>query len=280
MKIVSEIQRKNPAEREASSICITSHLSEEQRREIEALGRACRAWEPVTQEPFLDSEENVDSSIPCFYIYYENTFPISFVSLFIPDGTYAEVTGFTLPGYRKKGHFNELLACAKEELKDRNLEYYIVSDGKGPDACAMLEHKGLEAAYSEMMMAMPMDELAEVSVKRAGAEDYVGDASEDMLAEFEVFEQDDEYVMERAGQRIGGCRLAFFSGTAYLYGFEIEENLRQQGYGRLFLKLLAKCQPEEIHTMLLQVGSRNEAACALYRSCGFAVTEKLTYYKI
>ena len=54
--------------------------------------------------------------------------------------------------------------------------------------------------------------------------------------------------------------------------------MRRQGLGRLFLKLLASSQKEGIHTMLLQVGSRNAAACGLYRACGFQVTEQLDYY--
>ena len=79
-------------------------------------------------------------------------------------------------------------------------------------------------------------------------------------------------------------------------GFEVEETLRRQGYGRYFLKKLAAQllawqadpasevqlppQAGEVHTMLLQVGTRNEAACRLYGSCGFAVTEKLDYYRV
>lgn len=271
MKIVSEIQRGGA--KEGPSICITSRLSEDQKKEIQALGRACRTWEPVTQEPFTDSEENADPTLPCFYIYYENTFPISFLSLFIPDGRTAEVTGFTLPGYRNQGHFNELLSCAREELKEQNLTYYLVSDGKSEDARAMLSHKQLTVDHSEMMMAMPMAELAQLRPACGGKE-------RDLPQDLSVAQEGEEYILRKQDQLIGRCRLAFFPGTAYLYGFQIEEGCRHQGYGRLFLKLLAQTQPEEIHTMLLQVGSRNEAACGLYRSCGFVVTEQLDYYRI
>lgn len=274
MKIISEIQRKTADQKEEPSICITACLTETQKKEIQALGRACQAWEPVTQEPFLDNEENADPAMPCFYIYYENTFPISFLSLFVPDGSYAEVTGFTLPGYRGKGRFHELLACAQEELKDRGLDWYLVSDGKSADAQVVLAHKQLEAEYSEMMMAAPMAQLAQLSVKKEK------DAEGPGLEDFQIEKEGEEYLLKRKGQQIGHCRLAFFPGTAYLYGFTIEEGLRRQGYGRLFLKLLAQSQPEEIHTMLLQVGSRNEAACSLYNGCGFSVTEQLNYYRI
>lgn len=253
------------------SICVTSRLGEEQKQEIKALGRACRAWEPVTQEPFTDSEENADPSWPCFYIYYENTYPVSFLSLFIPDKRVAEATGFTLPGYRKKGRFRELLSCAKEELADKGLEFYVVSDGKSKDAQEMLAHMEMTAAYSEMMMAAPLSTLKTLRF-------VPGEGIRAAEEEFRAEEKGEEWFLMCRGQAQGSCRLAYFSGTAYLYGFTIEENMRRQGLGRLFLKLLASSQKEGIHTMLLQVGSRNEAACGLYRACGFQVTEQLDYY--
>lgn len=255
------------------SICVTPRLSDEQKREIEALGRACRAWEPVTQEPFTDSGENADPSWPCFYIYYENTYPISFLSLFIPDGSYAEVCGFTLPGYRKKGHFKELLECAQKELADKSLDFYLVSDGKSKDAQDMLVHMGKTAAYSEMMMAASLADLRTLVFApgegiEAAEEAYAADT------------QGEEWFLRCGGRTMGRCRLAYFPGTVYLYGFTIEEGLRRKGLGRLFLKLLAAAQKDDCHTMLLQVGSRNAAACGLYRSCGFEVTEKLDYIKV
>lgn len=255
-----------------ASICITSRLSEEQKKEILALGRACRAWEPIGQEPFVDQEENADPSFPCFYIYYENTFPISFLSIFMPDGSYGEVTGFTLPGYRQKGHFKELLECARKELQERgmNVPLYLVCDGQGPDAEAVLSHWQLQPEYSEMMMAAPLHILSDLISACSQAESL------------RVEKQGEEYVLLGEKEWFGRCRLAFFSGTgtAYLYGFEIRQEVRRQGYGRLFLKKLSEMllSEGEVHTMLLQVGSRNEAACGLYRSCGFEVTEQLSYY--
>lgn len=298
MQIISEIQRGG--KKEGPSICITASLTDVQKREIQMLGQACQSWEPVTQSPMLDSSENADPALPCFYIYYENTFPISFLSLFIPDGTYAEVTGFTLPGYRKKGHFAELLACAKEELKDQDLTFYVVSDGKSPDAQAMLAHKEMAVEYSEMMMAASLEQLAQMDVKVPSVE-FVGyelddQADEDWQEELFALEQEeDEYVLYQGDEAVAWCKLAFFPGTAYLYGFEVEENLRRHGYGRYFLKQLSQSlldwqtdpeaeaqlppQAGDVHTMLLQVGTRNVAACGLYDSCGFSVTEKLDYYR-
>lgn len=255
------------------SICVTSRLGREQKQEIEALGRACRAWEPVTQEPFTDSEENIDPTWPCFYIYYENTYPVSFLGVFMPDKSTAEISGFTLPGYRRKGHFKELLECAQKELADKNLDFYVVSDGKSKEAQEMLAHMGKTAAYSETMMAAPLSHLQKMSfVPGTGIR-----AAEE---EFQVEENKEECLLTCGGQVLGRCRLAYFPGTVYLYGFTIDKSVRRQGLGRLFLKRLACAQREEIHTMLLQVGSRNEAACGLYRACGFQVTEQLDYYPV
>jgi len=294
MQIISEIQRGG--KKEGPSICVTARLTDIQKREIQMLGQACQSWEPVTQSPMLDSSENADPTLPCFYIYYENTFPISFLGLFIPDGTYAEVTGFTLPGYRKKGHFNELLNCAKEELKDRGLTFYVVSDGKSSDAQAMLAHKEMDVEYSEMMMAVSLERLAQMEAEAPSSKLVGYEAEGDNEKLFALEQDEEEYVLYQGDEAAAWCKLAFFPGTAYLYGFEVEESLRRQGYGRYFLKRLAQSllewqadpasevqippQAGEIHTMLLQVGTRNAAACGLYETCGFEVTEKLDYSRV
>ena len=164
-----------------------------------------------------------------------------------------------------------LLSCAKEELADKGLEFYVVSDGKSKDAQEMLAHMEMTAAYSEMMMAAPLSTLKTLRF-------VPGEGIRAAEEEFRAEEKGEEWFLMCRGQAQGSCRLAYFSGTAYLYGFTIEENMRRQGLGRLFLKLLASSQKEGIHTMLLQVGSRNAAACGLYRACGFQVTEQLDYY--
>ena len=266
-----------------ASICVTPRLSGQQRQELEALGRACRAWEPVTQEPFLDEKENADPSRPCFFIYYEDSYPVSFLSLFVPDGSYAEITGFTLPGYRKKGHFGELLACAREEWKDQDLAFYLVSDGRSPDAQAMLLHMGLRMEYCERMMAASLEALSNIKTEeKEMKEGETEPSTSEKALELRVVQEGDEYRLRQGDRELGHCRMVSFAGTGtlYLYGFEIEEPMRRKGYGRLFLRLLAAGQRERAHTMLVQVSSRNEAACALYEACGFQVTEHLDYYPL
>ena len=70
-----------------------------------------------------------------------------------------------------------------------------------------------------------------------------------------------------------------FSSYYYLYGFEIREDLRGQGYGKRFLNQvlldLAKHAPLPLR---LQVSGENLPALSLYKKTGFQITETLSGY--
>ncbi len=83
---------------------------------------------------------------------------------------------------------------------------------------------------------------------------------------------------------VGFCYLDFRGqSTSYFYGFEITENLRNQGLGGACLSLLLETcflRPgsEKLKKISLQVSGQNGPAMALYKKAGFQITESLSYY--
>ncbi len=277
-------------------------LNPEQKSQVRELWRLCREKEPVTQEPFTDGEENAVAGLPCFYLCYRGETLVSFLSLFIPDGGYAEGCGCTAPQERGKGYFSALLERAMARLKEADIPLYLVSDRKSADACAFIRKRGLTAAWEEWMMGAHAGALRLLPVCHDAGEYCLEQAQEerdtdeeDQGAEKEKEQNEDvlnESVLnegkgdggwalleKKQGRRLGFCRLSVFQEGVYLYDFAIEEGERRKGYGRLFLKLLGETLDAE-KTVLLQVGTYNEPACRLYEECGFLVRERLVYYPL
>ncbi len=83
---------------------------------------------------------------------------------------------------------------------------------------------------------------------------------------------------------VGSCYLDVRGQSAsYFYGFEIAENLRNQGLGSACLSLLLETcflRPgfKKLKKFSLQVSGQNGPAMALYKKAGFQITESLSYY--
>lgn len=256
-------------------------LSERQRQEIAELIRLCEAREPVRMTPLLDPEENADPELPCFYLAYEGETGslAGFLSTFLPDRETAEVSVWVRPDARRRGVMTALLRRAGENLADAHLSFYLTSDGNSDDASAVAEHWGLIPDHVEKMMEKRVHPVRGHLV------------SEQLILDDEAAGRRGEIYLRRRGQSrylyrkdqkryIGKCNLAPMSEEAvYLYGLEIREEWRNQGYGRRFLHLVEEQLPS-CAVLRLQVSSGNPAACHLYEACGFQVSEQVIYYEL
>ena len=261
----------------------TEILSQMQKSQVRRLWQLCREKEPVTQEPFTDEGENTAAGLPCFYLYYKRDSHgeynlVSFLSLFIPDGNYAEGQGCTAPQERGKGYFSLLLQRAMAHLEEADIPLYLVSDRKSADACAFIRKRGLAAAWEEWMMEACAGKLRLLSVRHDTGK-YRLEQAQKEGGENEGEGESWILLEKKQGRRLGFCRLSALREGVYLYDFVIEEGERRKGYGRLFLKLLGETLDAE-KTVLLQVGTYNEPACRLYEGCGFSVRESLVYYPL
>lgn len=273
----------------SSSIRVCSVLSQQQKQEIADLIRVCQAWEPIHMTPLMDAEENMDPELPCFYLAYEEEGGslAGFLSLFLPDGETAEGTVFVRPDNRRKGILTALLRKAREVLEGEELSYYLVSDGCSRDADAVAAHWQGKPDHTEWMLEAKAEKLAQMSV---GAE------REKMV--FLRRRGQCWYLYRRDHKHyIGKCFLApLAEDIHYLYGLEIRPEWRNQGYGKQLLHSIGKKldsedrgrkgqvrdkadpQKRRATVLRLQVSSENEAACRLYETCGFQVSEQVIYY--
>jgi len=91
--------------------------SEEVIKEIRQLEIACKDYDKLTGDIFLDSSLNFNPYMKNIFLLYEDDKLVSLLTMFIPTQTEAEISSFTLPKYRQKGYFKALFVKASNELK-------------------------------------------------------------------------------------------------------------------------------------------------------------------
>ena len=248
----------------------THTLTQQQKIEIQSLTKACQdRWNMSLSFPFEDGTS--------FYLLYEN-FLVSTLALIMPErapktaaadefGT-AECIAFTLPSEQNKGYFTALLEAAEEEIQDINLLFTTDESNEGAlkTLCALdAELNGrelrmeLSPAFADRSALTPR--LTITSVR---------DEANASLA---------FHLTSSPHTEIGKSNAAFFQKSACLYGFEIEEEYRNQGFGKEALLLFIDyIKSQGCSLLYLHVSDDNVPALRLYEKTGFRVTETLSYY--
>ena len=179
------------------------------------------------------------------------------------DETTYECFAYTEPAYRSQGMFSELLDLAIDELPE-DTEFLFYTNGSDPDCMAVLEALEAELVMEEYMM--------EISLSEIPAADKVNDIS---VKEIDV--EGTRTLQYKSS--FGIVNISVFSSYYYLYGFEITEELRGQGYGtRFLLQVLSDLAKRNPMPLRLQVSGDNLPALSLYKKTGFQITETLFGY--
>lgn len=276
-------------------IQILHHLNDKQKKKVEALLTACRAYEPLTLTPPLDAESCFDSHLPCFYLLYENNELLSFLSLFLPDRYSGEVMGFTHPAARQRGFFKRLWneALLKLDAYIEDMELLFVTDGNSPDALAALEAMEGEYQYSEYIMEKdmkndpgadtqmqsirPVQPSCEALKQCATLHETIfcdgQQASGSFIREMFDTPHTRTFLWYDREKPAGIFHLTEWDQGTYLAGFGILPALQGQGSGTALLKAIPGFLTPGHTLVSLQVSSLNEAACHLYEAGGF--TRKL-----
>ena len=161
---------------------------------------------------------------------------------------------------------------------------------------------GMNAAIMAVAMAARQRGMTLIGIKRGyeGALRYSPRIEDDMMeldlesfaasscfktsdpgsGEFFVTEEEIDQTRTRCYKNAWGVvNISVFSSYYYLYGFEIKEELRGQGYGTTYLlQVLSDLANINPLPLRLQVSGDNTAALSLYKKTGFQITETLFGY--
>ncbi len=114
---------------------ITTHcLDDMQLSQAKSLVSYCHTYDHSSKICFLESDLNVLSEFPCFYLAYAQDKLVGALSIFLPTESECEVYACTHPDYRKCGIFTALWTQAKEQLQQAHItDCYMVVDPLCPN---------------------------------------------------------------------------------------------------------------------------------------------------
>lgn len=129
--------------------------------------------------------------------------------------------------------------------------------------------KAFHVDYSEYIMKWEYSEKdsfdCEAGIVLMGVEDEDTD-----------LEQKDAIIVNSAEAGIFKAKLMPYKDGMYVYEVEVAEGERHKGNGYKYMRSIMNSFKDA--PLYLQVGSRNEIACALYKKLGFNVEQGLCYY--
>ena len=222
-------------------------------------------------------KEQIQSMDPAFpvddadyyAVYDEDGSILSAIALIEEDSCTYECYGYTKPSHRGQGLFSELLDIAIDELPE-DVQFLFYTNGKEPDTMAAIRAFEAELILEEHMMELPLEPYLTNDINEENNESAPVSVNEADMDGTRTLDYENEY---------GIVHISVFSSYYYLYGFEIREELRGQGYGKQFLNHvlydLAKRAPLPLR---LQVSGDNLPALSLYKKTGFQITETLSGY--
>ena len=197
----------------------------------------------------------------CFFLAYENNELVAFLSIMqLEDSN--EITAFTLPGHRRMGYFSQLLSAAHTANPKLSL-------------CGVIDEKC--ALNNSRFAKHPLKNDYFMQISQA---DYK--AARYAMHHFRCYKRSFgyKYTLSLNTERIGVANINIGSSFNTLWGVEIKEPYRNQGYGSKLIKYLIsdyfrKCDDD----LYLHVEGDNISAVKLYTSCGFSIAQTISYYQ-
>ena len=241
-------------------------MSSKQYYEAKDLIAICAENDGTRGISFFEPELNEDRTFPAFYMMYEDSKLISFLSVFLADEEECEIYGYTLPEYRQKGYFKRLYKEALKNLKAYEYKNILcVCEPESQAGKAVLEKMGKSVYRTEHLMSYDMTPV-ECTAGRLELECETEDNT--------------EFFQACIGEDIiGTCNVEFTRSHAVIYEFQIYEEYRGNGYGsELLLLVLEELLKEKVSKILLHVNGANTVAHAMYSHHGFVTEEQIDYW--
>lgn len=248
------------------NIFITNTLTSNQYHEIMELVELCSKADNANGTSFIEQELNEIEEFPCFYLMYDGSRLVSYLSVFIPDETQCEIYGVTLPEERGKGYFEALLTKALVHIDEYGIERKVVVTEPGcKDMQESLKRWG--AVFEDTDYLMSYD----TSVKPVPKGTLK--LTHEKTGNTEIYESSGKLM------KIGGCKVEYTRTQAVIYDFEIDKRKRGKGYGTETLLLVLEHMLEaSVSRILLHVNGANEAAHTMYSHHGFIQEEQIDYW--
>ena len=163
-----------------------TNVTEKERQQLLAITRDCHQLDGSYRTPYLDTTYNVDKDMPAFFLAYEATELVGYLSVYADEPKTADVSLYVLPAYRREGIARALLSefanvATQYNLSEVDYVTEIAFLTKHPN---FLEHFQFHITDVELWMEQPRRQFA--LEKRAGLEVVLADLG--LVEEIAIFQ--------------------------------------------------------------------------------------------
>ena len=249
-------------------IFISNRLGGEQFSDVMTLVEESAKADGTSGISFLEQELNAIEEFPCFYLMYDGSRLVSYLSVFIPDEDSCEIYSVTLSTERGKGYFKCLLSEAMKHVREYGITYRcVVKEPDSRDMDGYLERLNAKLVDEDFLLSYDVE--AKPEPKRILKLNYRKVGSTGI---YETFKDD---------KLVGSCQVEGSGQTAVIHDVEVDETERGKGYGtETLLLVLEHLRATDASRIVLHVNGGNEAAFAMYTHHGFVEEQRIEYWKI
>ncbi|WMJ24144.1 GNAT family N-acetyltransferase [Paludicola sp. MB14-C6] len=275
----------------------TNILDAMQIHDITILIKDCFAYDGLQNEAFLSNEINFNQNLACFYLGYEDSKLVAFLTTFMPQSHEAEIIAYTHPAYRRQGRFNQLYQTAVSVLLPAGITQvlFVVEPVSKTGEQVLQKKEGITFERSEYRMQhtdktkIPShSNLLLMNVSTMNQEECIKltreifDMSEEENQNFIQNAMDSKdraiYLTYYKNEPMGTFNIHYEANHAFLYGLGIKPCMQGKGFGKQLLGLALETAYQKKKRVVLDVDSNNPPAYELYRKSGFVTSFQVDYY--
>lgn len=278
-----------------------NRLDENIVKEINELVTECNSYDGIEAIIELDKTINFNHEMNTIFMLYEDNKLISVLSLFVPGRNEAEVTAMTLPGYRLKGHFSELLKRAEAEMRKYGVpDLLFVCNGDSVNGKEVITKLKAQYDFTEYFLKYnhTLDEIINQNKYRLRLREARIDDMESIIKiSMGAFNDSYEgaksmaegslnadnrllFLGEVEGKFVAKGVICFEDGNASIHGLGVLPQCQGKGYGKEMLySIIRKINEQKVEAIYIEVESENDNAFQLYKNSGFEVESSWAYYR-
>ena len=201
-----------------------------------------------------------------YYLCYKGENLMSVLALFEIDDNIYEAIAFTDTANRKKGYFKAVLDYLYNDLK-AGTELSFICERNFLPAIECAKKLSFDYECTETMMELDLSTY-----------------SDNEIPDIDIYEEDNDiFYIYYKDEEIGSFSFYTFNfdtGDIYFHSFNIYEEFRNKGLGKLSMKaillFLKDMGKTKIHLQLLL---ENTHAYKIYKDLGFSISSEISYYK-
>lgn len=270
-------------------------------KEIREVEEECKKHDGLKGNMYLDTSLNFNKDIKSIFLAYQKEKLVGFLFMFIPTQQEAEIYAYTLPEYRQRGIFRNLLEKAQAELINHNIhDILIVCEngflhGKEITKRVNAEYEFTEyvlkyiqndnsilkdKSYRTKLCTPTLKDLEElISMSQLIYEENYEDSKSMILNTLES-ESRNQYTIMFDNKFIGIGGANAEDNEISIFGLGILPEYQGRGFGRELLhQIVSDLLKKNYKNITLEVNSNNKRAFNLYKSSGFEIKTAIDYYR-